>query len=263
MDETQIAQEEKKANSNTKWILIIAGVGCALLACAALVIALAVAMFFPVTRRVTSVSTEQLEGPPQAVEVTVEPQPLGDIFIPETRDYPMADGNKMGDPNAPVKIIIYSDFQCVYCMNYWSETEPQLIDQYIATGQVYYEYRSFGDFLGPQSALAAEAAYCASDQGKFWPYHDILFLNWSGEGSGNLSPDRLSGFAEALGLDVKAFSTCLENGTYTSRVEEDVSNAQADGIHATPSFLINGELLEGAQPFNIFESKIEAALGNQ
>ena len=188
---------------------------------------------------------------------------MNDILIPDSKTYPMADANQMGNPDAPVKIIVYSDFQCVYCMNYWDETEPLIIENYVKTGQVYYEYRSFGDFLGLESATAAEAAYCAGDQGQFWAYHDIIFLNWTGEGEGDFSQARLDAYAEALGLDVKAFSDCLENGKYQYEVEEDVTNANADGIHATPSFLINGELVEGALPYSVFEDKIEAALGNE
>jgi protein-disulfide isomerase len=251
MDEPTIAKSGTEQQSDTKWIVLIVGGGCALLACVILIIALAVALFFPVTGRVFSEINEELDGP----------QPSGDNLIPESETYPFADANTLGDPDAPVIIIIYSDFQCIYCMNYWEETEPQIIENYVATGKVYYEYRSFGDFLGPASATAAEAAYCASDQDKFWEYHDLIFQNWAGEGSGDFSPNRLRDYADTLGLDVNDFSDCLEKGAYKSQVEQDVSNAQADGISATPSFLINGKLVEGAQPFSLFESEIEAALG--
>jgi len=263
VEEPQFKQETNGTNSNLKWILIIAVGGCGLLVCVCLVIAMAVAFFFPITGSVFSEVNEKLEVPEQQVEEQVVPQPLGDILIPESKDYPLADGNRMGDPNAPVKIVVYSDFQCVYCMNYWDESESLIIETYVETNQVYYEYRSFGDFLGPQSAAAAEAAYCAADQGQFWGYHDILFLNWMGEGTGDYSQARLSAYAEVIGLDMKAFSDCLESGKYTNKVEEDVTNAHADGIRATPSFLINGELVEGALPYSVFEEEIEAALKNK
>ena len=187
MEEQQVIQEDKGTDSNIKWILLIVGGGCALVACIILVIALAAAFFFPLTSRTVSEVTEEYEIPQPEVEEQVTPQPVGDIRIPESKDYPLADGNQMGNPDALVKIVLYSDFQCVYCMNYWKETEPLIIENYIEMGQVYYEYRSFGDFLGPESATAAEAAYCAGDQGQFWRYHDILFLNWTGEGEGDFS----------------------------------------------------------------------------
>jgi len=263
MDEPRVIQEDKGTKSNIKWILLIVGGGCVLLACIFLVIALAAAFFFPLTSRTVSEVTEVFEEPSPEVEEQIIPQPLGDIYIPEPKDYPRADKNRMGDPNAPVTISVYSDFQCIYCMNYWEETEPQIIEKYVATDQVYYEYHSFGDFLGPQSATTAEAAYCAGDQGQFWAYHDIIFLNWTGEGAGDFSQARLGAYAEALGLDVKDFSDCLENGTHKSTVEQDVTDAETNGVSATPSFLINGKLVEGALPFSAFESEIKDALGGE
>lgn len=261
MEETNLTQAGTEKNSNTKWIILIVGGGCALLVCVILVIALAVALFFPFTGRVFSEISEELEVTQPAIEEHVTPQSLGNILIPESKTYPFADVNRMGNPDAPVKIIVYSDFQCIYCMYYWKDTEPQIIENYVTSGQVYYEYYSYGDFLGPESATAAEAAYCAADQGKFWEYHDILFLNWAGEGSGDFSLNRFRGYADALGLNVKEFSDCLENGKYKSRVGQDVTDAQTNDVRATPSFLINGKLVEGAQPFSVFKSEIEKALG--
>jgi protein-disulfide isomerase len=261
MNEPQVTQEEKGTKSNTKWILLIAGGGCALLACIALVIALAVALLFPVTGQVFNKVTEELESPQPAIDDA--PQPLDETPIPESKYYPLAVENMLGDPDAPVTIIVYSDFQCIYCMNYWEDTEPQIIENYVKTGQVYYIYHSFGDFLGPESATAAEAAYCAGDQDMFWDYHDLLFQNWAGEGTGDYSPDRLRGYAEELGLDANQFTDCLESGAHASTVDQDVTEGQANGIRATPSFLINGELVEGALPYSTFESKIKAALGNE
>jgi len=265
MQEPQATPEKSGINPNVKWVALFLGVGCALLVCIALVIGLVVAFFVPVTGEVFSEINEELDVPQATLEL-IEPdlsEPSEEILTPETMRYPNADANRMGDPNAPVKIIVYSDFQCIYCMQYWDETETIIIEFYVQTGKAYYEYRSFGDFLGPESAAAAEGAYCAGAQDKFWEYHDILFINWTGEGSGDFSPDRLEQYAKEIDLDVKDFSTCLADGTYKSWVEQDVINAQADGIRATPSFLINGKLVEGAQPFSVFQSEIEAALGEK
>jgi len=262
MDEPQVTQREKGTNSNIKWILLILGVGCALLACIILVIGLVVAFFIPVPGEGFNEVIEGLEVTQPADTDPFTPQP-DDSLIPESKYDPLADNNKMGDPDAPVTIIVYSDFQCVYCMNYWEETEPQIIENYVETGQVYYIYHSFGGFLGPDSATAAEAAYCAGDQGMFWDYHDILFQNWAGEGTGNYSDDRLRGYADAIGLDANEFSDCLESGAHNSTVKQDFTEGQANGIRATPSFLINGELVEGALPYSKFETVIEAALGDE
>lgn len=261
MDETLNTQEETQGKSNTKWILLIAGGGCAVLSCVLLVVVLAVAMFFPITGRVFSEINEELDLSQPENEIPVTPQSFDDILIPDHSSYSLVDDNKMGNPNAPVKIVVYSDFQCIYCMRYWDETELKIIEEYVETGQVYYEYRSFGDFLGPQSAVAAEAAYCAGDQGYFWQYHDLLFINWTGEGDGDFSPKRLKRYAEAIGLDVDEFTACMNNGKFTDRVQQDAEKARADGIRATPSFLIDGKLLEGAQPFSVFRSEIDSAIG--
>jgi len=264
MDENQVVQEKTSTNPNVKWLVLIIGGGCTLLACALLVIALAATFFLYRSAKIFDTNNEILTTPKPVIEenTTITAQPLGNILTPDPKAYPLVDINKMGDPNAPVTVIVYSDFQCIYCMRYWDETEIKIIELYVKTGKVYYEYRSFGDFLGPQSALAAEAAYCASDQGKFWEYHDILFLNWTGEGTGDLSLDRLQGYANAIGLNVKEFSDCLTDGTHKPWLDRDASSAYAGGVRATPSFLINGKLIEGAQPFNIFQKEIEAALND-
>ncbi len=173
---------------------------------------------------------------------------------------PMIQFNAMGDPNASVQIIEYSDFQCPYCALFVRKTEQQIIDSYIKTGKVHFEYRSFGGFAGLESVRAAEAAYCAGDQGKFWNFHDFLFENQKGENSGNFSDDRLTGFAKQLGLDMNQFDNCFKNNLYLDQVTQDGKDAAAAKIRATPSFLINGVLLEGAQPFSAFQAQIEPLL---
>ncbi len=180
--------------------------------------------------------------------------------MPSPRPHPEAKANTMGDPQASVKIIEYADFQCPFCVRFWQETEPQIISTYVATGKVVYEYRSVGAFIGPDSALAAEAAYCAGDQGKFWEYHDVLFSNWTGENVGDFTPFKLSLYAATVGLDQITLDDCVSQGKYIGRVQQDVTDADASGIKATPSFLINGKLLEGAQPFDVFQQAIESAL---
>ncbi len=247
------------SGSNKKWIGLVIGGGCIALACVGLIIGV-VLYFIPVISRTVS--------PTSIIEnvVPVTPTSIAENLVPVTPGpaQPNAPSggpsNTMGDPNAPVKIVEYADFQCPYCLRYWQETEPQIIDNYVKTGKVYYEYRSVGDFIGPESGAAAQAAYCAGDQGKFWQYHDTLFSHWTGENVGDFADSKLTAFAAALGLDQAAFDSCLHSGKYASRLEQDVNNAKADGVQATPSFLINGTLMEGAQPYSAFQQAIEAAL---
>jgi protein-disulfide isomerase len=187
-------------------------------------------------------------------------QPVGTIAENPLMDRKQVKFNTMGDPNAPVKIIEYSDFQCPYCANFVKNTEQQLIDAYVATGKVYFEYHSFGEFIGPESGRAAQAAYCAGDQNKFWDMHDILFANQATENSGAFTDKRLEAFAAKLGLDTGTFNDCLASGKYATQVAKDGADGNQAGVKATPSFVINGKLLEGAQPFTAFQTEIDALL---
>jgi len=186
--------------------------------------------------------------------------PVGDIAAHPLMNRPQTNLNGMGDPNAPVKIIEYSDFQCPYCGRFTLDTEQQLIDAYIATGKVYFEYHSFGEFIGPESRRSAEAAYCAGDQQKFWEMHDIIFANQSGENQGAFADKRLIAFAEKLTLDMTVFNDCFNSGKYAAKVAQDGVDGIKFGVKATPSFSINGTLLEGAQPFSAFQAAIDPLL---
>lgn len=175
-------------------------------------------------------------------------------------EYPQANFNAMGDPNAPVKIIEYADFQCPFCRNFYEDTEAQLIDTYIKTGKVYFEYHSFGNFIGAESARAAEAAYCAGDQGKFWEMHDLLFTNQGAENSGALKDDKLKALAAHLELDITKFNSCFDGGQQKGRVTQDGLDARAANVSSTPTFFVNGTEIKGAQPFSTFQQTIDAAL---
>lgn len=191
-----------------------------------------------------------------------------DIADFTTYERPQADANKTGDPNAPITITEYSDYQCPFCKRFADSTERQLIETYVASGKVYFVYRSFGQFIGPESQAAAEASYCAGDQNKFWEYHDLLFANHTGENVGDYTDRKLLAFADALGLDMDAFRSCYNGGKYSDAVDQDARDGLTANIQATPSFVlsyvVNGEtrtrMIEGAQSFEFFQQEIEAAL---
>lgn len=248
----QTQSEPTHKVSGIRFAALFIGGGCALIACLALIFVLGVRFLGPQIGGIFSQINIGANNTPSSTQVN--------IILPAPRPHPQANGNTMGNPKAPVKIIEYADFQCPFCLRYWQETELQLINTYITTGKVYYEYRSVGAFIGPESASAAEAAYCAGDQGKFWEYHDVLYSNWTGENAGDFTPDKLRQFAEAIGLDSNKFDDCLNRGIHASQVEQDVTEAKADGVQATPSFLINRKLIKGAQPFGVFQQAIETAL---
>jgi protein-disulfide isomerase len=187
-------------------------------------------------------------------------QYLPESILPaDALDRGVTAGNTMGDEKAPIHIIEYGDFQCPFCLRFWRETEPQLIEEYVNTGQVYFEFRAF-PVVGPESYLAAEGAYCAGDQGNFWEFHDTLFTNWTGENVGDYTRENLLRYAESLSLDMDEFEECLDSGKYTEAVEQDKEAGEADGVSATPTFIINGVKVEGAQPFEVFQHIIEEML---
>lgn len=191
------------------------------------------------------------------VAALIIPNLFGPEEVPTVRMHPQADDNALGNPDAPVVISEFSDFQCSHCRNFYEETEQLLVNTYVATGQVYFVYRSFGEFISPDSGRAAEAAYCAGDQNKFWGMHDIIFANYGT----TLSESFLIDMADTIGLDMDAFDECFASRKYEDRVAQDFEDGQAAGITGTPGFLINGELeIEGNEPWPTIQGKIEAAL---
>lgn len=195
-------------------------------------------------------------------------KPIGAISTPEAISRPNVKFNGTGDPNAPIRIDEYSDFQCPYCANFVKTTEISLLEEFVATGKVYFVYHSFGKYIGAESASTAEAAYCAGDQEKFWEMHDLIFANQTGENVGTFSDRYLTALAETLNLDMTAFQSCFNGNNYKDLIAQDEVDGRAGGVKATPSFVmsysVNGvartKLIEGAQTIDAFQTEIEAAL---
>jgi protein-disulfide isomerase len=175
-----------------------------------------------------------------------------DIF-----SYLAKDGPTKGNAKAPVTLIEFSDFQCSFCRKFWKETLPSLEKKYVEAGKVKFVYRHFA-ILGRLSTAAAQAAECAGEQGKFWPYHDKLF----GSAGSPLAftAGKLKGYAKDLGLNGQTFDQCLDSGKYLDKVEKETNIGAFLGASGTPAFFLNGKLLSGAQPFHVFEAVIEEEL---
>ena len=187
--------------------------------------------------------------------------PVGEIVSITPVPRPQADDNTAGDPNAPVVIEEFSDFQCPYCKYFSEQTEPLVMENYVQTGKVYFIYRSMGEWIGSESVDAAEAAYCAGEQNKFWEYHDMLFANWQGENVGSFTPKRLQAFGENLGLDMDAFDACLKAGEQKDRVFQDRVAGENYNVTGTPAFIINGQLAKvNPQSYESFQQAIDEAL---
>jgi len=203
-------------------------------------------------------------------------KPIADVVTVDLGTYPTPNDNALGDPNAPIKIEEFSDFQCPFCERFHKETEPLLIQYYVETGKALFVYRSMGNWVSQniggtstESQDAALAAYCAGDQNKFWEMHDMLFGNVLGENANSFTDKRLQAIAEKVaGLDTNAFNSCYNSGKFTDRAQQDRQAGLDAGVNGTPGFLltwiVKGEtktkLISGAQPFNTFQVELEAIL---
>ncbi len=158
-----------------------------------------------------------------------------------------------GDPNAPITIVEFSDFQCPFCKKSES-TLHELLTKY--SGRVKLAYLDFPlREIHPQAQSAAEAARCAGEQGKFWEYHDALY-----EEQSKLDGAELLTHARALHLDEKSFQSCLNSGKFKSKIEADMEQGRKVGVAGTPGFFVNGVFLSGALPPADFEKIIDNQL---
>lgn len=188
----------------------------------------------------------------------------------------------LGDKNAPITVLEFSDFQCPYCEKFFKTVKPTLTENYVKTGQVNFVYRDFA-FLGKESLWAGEASQCANDQGKYWDYHDKLFNSQNGENVGTFSKENLKKFAGELGLNAEQFNSCLDSDKHKDEVEKDTQDGQDAGLSGTPSVFIGkfpmtvnaalveeksknnefiidlgtGTLVIGAQPLSVYETVIK------
>ncbi|QLH02837.1 disulfide bond formation protein DsbA [Nitrosopumilus cobalaminigenes] len=161
----------------------------------------------------------------------------------------------MGNPNAPITILEWGDYQCTFCYKFHQNTLGQIEEDFIQTGKVKLVFKDF-PLNGPDSLLASEASFCAHDQGKYWQYHDELYKNWGGERTGWVTRESLNNFATTIDLNLAEFNECLDRGKYQTKVKNIHEFGKEIGIDATPSFLVfNDEKIikiRGNQPLEVF-----------
>lgn len=195
-------------------------------------------------------------------------KPAAEVIAAEPRSYPQADKTALGDPNAPVKIDVYEDFQCPACGRYTEETESLIIDNLVSTGKVYYVFHNYPFIDGAgagskgESDQAANASMCAAEQNMFWEMHATIYANWNGENQGAYSDERLMDFAEAVGLDMTAFNSCFKANKYKAEIQADFDNGNVVGVQGTPSVFVNGSFVTpGYVPsYDEVVTAVEAAL---
>jgi protein-disulfide isomerase len=190
------------------------------------------------------------EAPP-ANESPLEPPRVA----PTPAAIPLNDAaGSLGDPDAPVTIVEYTDYQCPFCQRHVQETMPTILSEMIDTGRVHYVLKDLPlDSLHPEARAAAQAARCAGEQDAFWEMHDVLFesqQSWAGRGEA--VSEIFASLAEELNLDEAALKTCLEEGRYIDVVQANIDEASALGANATPYFFVDGLPIPGAQPYDLF-----------
>jgi len=165
----------------------------------------------------------------------------------------------IGDASAPVEVVMWGDFQCPFCRRFDLVTLPELRREYFDTGKARFVWRNFVNY-GVESEDAANAAYCAGEQGKFWEYHAKLYENQQGINQGAFLRANLERFAGEIGLDTDAFNACTRSPKYNPVLAADKKMGRGEGVSATPTFFVNGQLVVGAQPTETFKAMIENAL---
>jgi protein-disulfide isomerase len=176
---------------------------------------------------------------------------------------PLGSGPTLGREDSPITLVEFTDYQCPFCRDFHLTTFEQIKEKYIDTGKVRFISRDLPLDIHPHAMQAAQTARCAGEQGRYWEVRHTLIVNAS-----TLSPDLFVRFAKDLNLDTAKFQTCLQSDMQQKAVEEDMAAARAVAITGTPTFVlgpttngtVDGLMIIGAQPFEVFDSKIKELL---
>ena len=172
----------------------------------------------------------------------------------------------LGNENAKVTVIEFSDYQCPFCRKYWVESYPQLKEDYIDTNKIKYVFRDFPLNFHPSAPLASIAGNCVREQKGnegYFEFHDIAFSEQAklGQGTIQFSEDDVMSWVNQIdGIDKNKFGTCYNDPAQKAEIDADFAAGAKAGVSGTPSFFINGKLLVGAQPYSIIKAEIERAL---
>ena len=194
---------------------------------------------------------------------TVVAAPAEEGDVPTVRLRVDAREYALGRADAPLTIVEFTDYQCPYCRKFQTHTFPQLKAKYVDTGKVRFIVRDLPLPFHPEARPAAEAAHCAAEQGKFWEMH-IALLGVEDA----LSQEGIDRRARVLGLDLARLHACMQAGRYETFIARNAATADALAIHGTPAFVIGrvqggvleGALVQGAQPWEVFDEGLSSLL---
>ncbi|HZR26801.1 MAG TPA: thioredoxin domain-containing protein [Vicinamibacterales bacterium] len=216
--------------------------------------------------RVQGATLDQVRQPIRAYLTQQRMQVVRDAFLetlrlktnvrvslePPRQTIATANSPSKGPANAPIELVEFSDFQCPFCYRA-HPTVDQVMKAY--GDRIKFVYRHYPLPNHPNARPAAEASACAGEQGKFWAYHDRLFATQS-----RLSDVDLKQDAAELGLDAAKFNSCFDSHKYKAAVDADQHDGEEAGVNGTPAFFINGRLISGAQPYEVFKKMIDEEL---
>jgi protein-disulfide isomerase len=199
-------------------------------------------------------NTTAAAGPAPTSTAPAQGDPLAELVRREDDD-PFA----LGELDAPVAVIEYADFTCKYCGAFAENTLPALIEEYVDAGHVRLEWRD-APVLGEDSVTTAIAGRAAAEQDLFWEFYDVLYAH-TYDGGGDYSEGTLIDLASRVdGLDLAAFETALDDPDLAAAVEQEGAQSQQIGVTSTPTFVVGDQVIQGAQPIEVFRQAIDAQL---
>jgi protein-disulfide isomerase len=189
--------------------------------------------------------TQQSQQTNPADEIAIQQK-----FFDTVKNVSPDDDPWIGNADAKLTVIEFTDFQCPYCKKYFDESFGQIKKTYIDTGKIKYVLRDFPLEEHPQALLAAQTANCAGKQNKYWEMHDMLFTyqdSWSYKDN---SADIFKSYAKNLGLDEAKFDECMKNKDIVDEIAKDIKDGQLYGVNRTPTIFVGEKKIVGAQPFS-------------
>ena len=210
-----------------------------------------------------------LDGTFDESELAIKPTPEIDSIGPTeiTMETFVENGSpELGNPNAPITLVEFGDYQCHYCHVFFETIEGKIMKNYIETGKVKMIFKDY-NIIGKDSVKASQGAHCANDQGLFWEYHDILYSNWTGENNGWASGANLANYAQDIGLEMNQWTDCMSQQKHSKTILDSNEDAKKLQLTGTPAFFVissDGQVskLFGAQPFEVFERVFDEKLEN-
>ncbi|HSA97453.1 MAG TPA: thioredoxin domain-containing protein [Candidatus Nitrosotenuis sp.] len=205
---------------------------------------------------ISDIKQSEHEGEKPVIAENDTPKTLSISVLTENASPPL------GDANAPITIVEFGDYQCFFCNKFFHDTEDSIVENYVKTGKAKILFKDF-TIIGQDSVVAAHAAHCAEEQGKFWEYHDILYNHWTGENNGWASSENQLKFASDLGLDVAKFTECNASAKYMKMIQTSANDAKTLGFTGTPGFVFLGSnnkivKITGAQPYEVFAKILDS-----